>query len=384
MRIAVNARMLQKGKLEGIGYFCLETFRRITHDHPEHEFLFIFDRPFDSEFVFTPNVTPIVAGPAARHPILWYLWYEWSLPRVFRKWKPDLFVSSDGYLSLRSQVPTLSVIHDINFEHYPGDLPFFNRAYYRHFFPRYAKAAARIATVSSFSRDDISRQYGISTDKIDVVYNGVNDGFVPLQESENRKTLEQLTGGKPYFLFIGSIHQRKNIVNLLNAYEQFRTNGGPDVCLVFAGTKRWWTPEMETSLQSMRYRQDVHFTGRVAEADLFRITAAALALTYVSTFEGFGIPLLEAMRCGVPVLTANVTSMPEVAGDAALLVDPFSVEDISKGMQRLSVDAQLRQELSQRGLIRSRDFSWDFTARDLWNSIGRTMSALENDAKRHG
>ena len=141
---------------------------------------------------------------------------------------------------------------------------------------------------------------------------------------------------------------------------------------------------METSLQNMRYRQDVHFTGRVAEADLFRITAAALALTYVSTFEGFGIPLLEAMRCGVPVLTANVTSMPEVAGDAALLVDPFSVEDISKGMQRLSVDAQLRQELSQRGLIRSRDFSWDFTARDLWNSIGRTMSTLENDSRRHG
>jgi glycosyltransferase involved in cell wall biosynthesis len=374
MRIAVNTRMLQRGKLEGIGYFCLEAFRRIPRDHPEHEFLFIFDRPYDPSFVFSPNITPVAAGPPARHPLLWYLWYEWSLPRVFAPWKPDLFVSPDGYLSLRSGVPGLAVIHDINFEHYPGDLPFFNRTYYRRFFPRYAREATRIATVSQFSRDDISRTYRVPEEKIDVVYNGVNDGFVPLPEDAIASVRQRLTGGAPYFLFIGSIHRRKNIVNLLKAFDRYRHQRGDGMKLVFAGTKRWWTAEMEDAFRSMTFRDDVIFTGRLEEQKLFRITAAAFALTYVSTFEGFGIPLLEAMRCGVPVLTADVTSMPEVAGDSALLVDPFSVEAISDGMQRLANDDALRKELTRRGLVRSREFSWDRTARDLWHSIERALS----------
>ena len=119
MLIAVNTRMLLSHRLEGIGYFCLEAFRRIVKNHPEHEFLFIFDRPFDQRFIFGPNVKGIVAGLPARHAVLWYLWYEHTLPRVFKKYQPDLFVSPDGYASLSSKVKTLTVIHDINFEHYP-------------------------------------------------------------------------------------------------------------------------------------------------------------------------------------------------------------------------------------------------------------------------
>lgn len=374
MLIAVNTRMLQRDKLEGIGYFCYESFRRITAAHPGHQFVFIFDRPFDDSFIFGPNVSGIHSGPAARHPILWYLWYEFTLPRLLKRIKPDLFVSPDGYLPLRSDVKSLAVIHDINFEHFPGDLPLFNRTYYRYFFPRYARHATRIATVSRFSADDLSKTYGIATEKIDVVYNGVSPGFNPIPDLEAEKIRMRWTGGAPYFLFIGSIHQRKNIVKLLLAFDRFRTATGSSLQLVFAGTKRWWTDEMETTYQSMHHKEAVIFTGRLSEKDLHEITGAAFALTYVSTFEGFGIPLLEAMRAGVPVLTANVTSMPEVAGDAALLVDPFDEDSISEGMIELYKNENLRKSLILKGLSRHTLFSWEKTADRMWESMMKAVN----------
>lgn len=374
MRIAVNTRMLVPHRLEGIGYFCLEAFSRITRMHPEHEFYFIFDRPFDSSFVSGDNTTGIHAGVPARHPLLWYLWYEHTLPRLFRKLKPDLFVSPDGYLSMHAKVPTLAVMHDINFEHYPKDLPFSTRTYYRYFFPKYAQAATRIATVSEFSRSDIAARYQVPVSKIDVVHNGVNEGFHPATASDATATRQRWTAGNPYFLFIGSIHRRKNIVHLLKAFDNFRKSNDTSMRLVFAGIRRWWTEDMERALNSMEYSSEVVFTGRLEEHEMHAITAAAFAVTYVSNFEGFGIPILEGMRSGVPVLTSNVTSMPEVAGDAALLVDPFDIAAISDGMTRLYRDAKLRQQLILAGLERSAAFSWDATARNLWDSMERTLN----------
>jgi len=373
MLIAVNTRMLLSHRLEGIGYFCLEAFRRIVKNHPEHEFLFIFDRTFDQRFIFGPNVKGIVAGLPARHAVLWYLWYEHTLPRVFKKYQPDLFVSPDGYASLSSKVKTLTVIHDINFEHYPGDLPFFNRTYYRHYFPKFAKRSERIATVSSFSRKDIAGHYHVPEEKIDVVYNGVNEGFSPLVEASAQQIRQQFTEGKPYFLFIGAIHRRKNIVHLLKSFDAFKTQTGSDMKLVFAGQKRWWTEDMESCFSGLTHKAEIIFTGRVDETNLHQLTAAAFAVTYVSNFEGFGIPILEGMRAGVPVLTSNVTSMPEVAGDAALLVDPFNVDSITEGMIRLYQDEPLRKTLVEKGLVRSRDFSWDHTAVSLWDSMMKTL-----------
>ena len=124
MKIAVNTRLLLKGKLEGIGWFTYQTLRRMTEAHPEHEFIFIFDRKYDNEFIFSKNVMPVVVSPPARHPILWLIWFEWSVNRVLRKYKPDLFLSTDGHLSLSTKTPSVAVIHDINFHHRPGDLPF--------------------------------------------------------------------------------------------------------------------------------------------------------------------------------------------------------------------------------------------------------------------
>ena len=198
MIIAVNTRILLKGKLEGIGWFTRETLQRITRNHPEHQFIFIFDRPYNEEFVFSGNVTPVVVSPPTRHPILWYFWFEWRIPRILRKYKADLFLSPDGYLSLRTRVKQLAVIHDINFAHRPKDLPFLYALYYNYFFPRFARRAARIATVSYYSKEDIVRTYHINPDKIDVVYNGVNKLYTPTSAEEQAATRNKYADGIPY------------------------------------------------------------------------------------------------------------------------------------------------------------------------------------------
>ncbi|MBE0640693.1 MAG: glycosyltransferase family 4 protein, partial [Bacteroidales bacterium] len=254
MKIAVNTRLLLPGKLEGIGWFTFETFRRIARDHPEHEFIFIFDRPFHKDFIPAPNVTGIFAGPQARHPVLYFLWFEKVIPRLLKKLKADVFVSPDGYLPLHSPVPSLAVIHDLNFEHYPQDLPWMERWYYRTFFPLYARAATRLATVSGFSREDISKSYGISPEKIDVVYNGVNEGFRPLSPEQISEVRSSLTGGRPYFMFIGAQHPRKNLVRLFRAFDDLRKQGH-DAALVITGGRKWWTRSIETAFRSMQHSQ---------------------------------------------------------------------------------------------------------------------------------
>ena len=135
MKIAVNTRLLLPNKLDGIGWFTYENLKIITQAHPEHEFIFLFDRKFSDELIFSDNITPEIIYPQSRHPLLWYWWFEHSVPNALRKHKADLFLSTDGYLSLNTDTPQVNVIHDINFKHHPKDLPFLVRHYYNFYFP---------------------------------------------------------------------------------------------------------------------------------------------------------------------------------------------------------------------------------------------------------
>ena len=369
MNIAVNTRLLIRDKLEGIGWFTCESLKRITSQHPEHHFYFIFDRDFDPEFLFSDNITPIIQYPQARHPILYYTWFEMTIPKLLSRLKPDLFLSPDGFLSLKTDVKSMAVFHDLNFEHYPQDIPFWTRRYYRKYFPKYAAKAVRIATVSNFSKEDIVKQYKVSPDKIDVVYDGANDAYHPLSKEEKEKVRNEYTRGLPYFIFIGSLHPRKNLANLFRAFDLFKKSNPSEVKLLIVGARKWWTHDIDFAFNRMVYSNDVIFTGRLDIEELARVLGAALALTYVSYFEGFGIPIVEAFRCDVPVITSNVTSMPEVAGDAAMLVDPFDPESIEEALYKAYQYDSIRQELIIRGRRRKDLFSWQQTADRLWESI---------------
>ena len=180
MKIAVNTQHLLKGKLEGIGWFAHETLSRITQEHPEHEFIFIFDRQWDQSFIYSDNITPVKTLIPSRHPFLWFWHYEIDIPRILKKYNPDLFFSPDGWMSLKTTIPTVDVIHDINFVHRPNDFPYLVRKYYNRFFPKFAKKAKRIITVSEYSKKDINTSFSIPKNKIDVSYNGCNPFYKSL------------------------------------------------------------------------------------------------------------------------------------------------------------------------------------------------------------
>lgn len=374
MKIAVDTRLLLKDQMDGLGQFTFEAFKHIVAKNPTVNFIFIFDRTPHSDFVFEKNVITEVISPQAKHPFLYRIWYQFSLKKLLKKIKPHIFIGTNGMIPLNINTKTLSVIHDLNFEHLPEHLPFALRNYYCKNFPKFAKKANRIATVSEFSKSDIEKTYQIDADKIDVVYNGPNENFKPISATEITTIQNKYTAGNPFFLFVGTLHPRKNLANLFKAFDQFKSQSNSDFKLVIVGRKMWWTNEIEKAFNQLQFKNDVIFTGRVNNNELYKITAAAHALTYVPIFEGFGIPLVEAMSCGVPVITSNVTSMPEVVEGAGILVDPFSIDEISNAMGRITSDDKLRNELSEKSIIQAKKFSWEKTGDLLWESILKTIN----------
>lgn len=369
MLIAVNTRFLIKDKLEGIGWFTYETMKRLTRNHPEHTFLFLFDREPDPEFIFGKNVKPIRVWPPARHPYLWKYWFDYALPGIFKRYKPDLFISTDGFLSLKSDIPTLLVVHDLGFEHYPDHVTGSASNFYRKYMPLYAKKATRIITVSEFSKKDIVKLYQVAPEKIDVAYNGANDKYIPISQNEQQAVRNRYTGGKPYFLYVGSVHPRKNVKNLLLAYDVLRKEHLTEHQLVIAGRMAWKTDETKQIFEQMQFKNDVVFTNHLLLSELTKVMASADAFVYPSLFEGFGIPIVEARYCGVPVITSDRSSLTEVGGPNALYFDPERVDLIKDAMKLFLLDrenyhAKAKKDTSVRDV-----FNWDKTVSSIESAL---------------
>ncbi|KAA9339351.1 glycosyltransferase family 4 protein [Hymenobacter busanensis] len=371
MHIAVNVRfLLPGGQLEGIGRFTYETLIRMVRRHPEHTFHFLFDRPFDAQYLFAPNVVPHVLFPPARHPFLFVAWFEGAVALWLRRHRPDAFLSTDGFTTLATAVPRVTVMHDLAFEHFPQDVGLIQRKYYHFFAPRFARASQRLVAVSEATKQDLVRTYGIKPKRIDVVYNAADARFQPLPEAAQEAVRQRFSGGRPYILFVGALQPRKNLTNLLCAFDQFKQQTGSDTQLLIVGRKAWKAGPIFDVYQQMQHQPAVQLTGRVSDEELVQLYAAARACAYVPYFEGFGIPIVEAQQSGCPVLTSDRSSMPEVAGvGGALLANPFSVEELSAALTRLDADAGLRAQLVAQGLKNAQRFSWDASAEQLWGSI---------------
>ena len=239
----------------------------------------------------------------------------------------------------------------------------------------FARKAQRIATVSTFSKNDISARYGIDPAKIDVVYNGAHDEYRPLDPTTREAVKKQYADGCEYFVFAGALHPRKNIVNLLKAFVIFKKRQHTNMKLVIAGRPAWKYEEVEQMRSEMPFKDDVKWVGYMNVDELSRVIGGAYALVYASLFEGFGIPILEALQCDVPAIVSNTSSMPEVAGDAALLVDPSDANDIADKMHLLYKDEALRNKLIANARIQIKKFDWEGSASRLWESMMKCVKA---------
>lgn len=372
MKVLINARMLQKGILEGIGTYTKETAIRMAEQHPEDEFVFVFDRAFDPEFVALPNCSGVKVGPPTRHPILWKYWFERRIPRLINTIKPDVFYSPDGYCSLKSKIPTVMVSHDLAFEHFDDHNKAGHLDFYRTYSPQYHKRADAIIAVSRATKNDIISKYNIGQHKIHLGYNAVNTAFKPIDDSLKTAIKNKYVSGSDFILYLGAIHPRKNTLALIKAFETYKDSSKATTSLVLAGRKAWKTESFDKALRSSPYKESIiHLAG--VKDDIYALMAAASVFVYPSLFEGFGIPILEAMSAGVPVICSNRSSMPEVAGEAAISVDPTDPQEMATAIQWVMDDQNQRESMIEKGIKRAKTFDWDDTAKTIY-SVLRTVS----------
>lgn len=258
-------------------------------------------------------------------------------------------------------VPVIATIHDLAFEHLPETFTRRGRTQLRLTVRRTAARAARIATVSEFSRQDIIQTYQLEPEKVVVTHNGVEARFNPQPQSENEvaEVRQRFGIARDFLLAVGSLQPRKNLLRLLRAYARLRSTR-PDFTpqLVITGRRLWLANEIFAEIRRQPWAADVIVTGYVADEDLPSLYRAATALVYPSLFEGFGLPPLEAMACGTQVITSNTSSLPEVTGEAAILIDPYNEDELAAALHRVVTDQSLRARLREAGLRRAGLFTW--------------------------
>ena len=254
-------------------------------------------------------------------------------------------------------------IHDVIPYVYPQTSTRLDWLIYRLWLPLAARRVDQIITVSEQSQRDIMKHLKVKPEQVKVVPLAADERFWPMETAEIEPILKEYGVERPYILYVGALESRKNLPRLLEAYAQIR-RWSTAWRLVIVGARKWkFSPIFET-VQRLGLEPHVTFTGYVADEHLPALYAGADLFAFPSLYEGFGLPVLEAMACGTPVVTSNSSSLPEVAGDAAILVDPYSVQEIAQAMRRILADPELAQDLRERGLARAAQFSWERTARE--------------------
>jgi len=371
MKIAINGRFLLP-QLEGIGHYTLQMVDQLSRQHPTDEWHVILDRKYRHPILERENIIPHVLYPSARHPILWHVWFEWRLARLLKKIEPDVFFSPDGYLSLRSTVPTVLTIHDLAYLHYPEGSQYTHLKYLKRYMPRYIDRADWIICVSQYTADDVCAHFPSVKDKISAIPNGVSDRFRALSLDEIRTYSERFTRGRPYFLYLGAIHPRKNIVRLIKAFEAYKDTRLDDpTVLLLAGRMAWDVTGVSRAIDDSRYKTDIiHMIP--TDGDVPYLVGAAKAMCYVSLFEGFGLPVLESLSAAVPVITSQASAMQEICGDAALYVDPTDISSINDAMRMIHQD--ITSPIVDLGLERSKNFTWYKSAEQVYNLLLKVSS----------
>lgn len=296
------------------------------------------------------------------------IWHRAHLPLPVEAFtgRVDLYHATDFTLPpTLSETRRLLTVHDLSFVRVPETASPRLKAYLDAVVPRSVRRSQHIIADSQATKKDLIELYNVPEQKVTTILSGVNSHFAPVTDTEKLKAVRARygIGDKPFIFSIGTVQPRKNYARLIQALAHIRQQH--DVILVIAGGKGWLEDPIYQTLDHLHMRESVRFIGFADDEDLPALYSAARCLAFPSLYEGFGLPILEAMACGTPVLTSNVSSMPEAAGDAALLIDPNDLEDITNSLERLLWDEMLRAILQQRGFERVRHFTWERAAGEI-------------------
>jgi len=361
-RIALSA-LQQRDFLTGTGRYIAETFRALGPIAPQHEFS-LYIKPDQTRLypTSTSNTRHRLAEGCPSSPPRRALWELLHFDRMLRQDGIDLYHGPANFLPPRKSCPFVLTLHDLVYFHNPGRTFFLRAKYWQYYIRSTWRMADAILTVSEFSKREIIRYLGVPADMIHVVHNGVDQRFLtpaPASEREAMRAANRLDF--PYILYVGRLDPDKNVDALIEAYALLLARGLKDWKLVIAGAKEFRTSTTFGLVEKFKLQDRVVFTGHIGEDHLVPLYQEAAAFCYPSLNEGFGLPVLEAMAAGAPTVTSNVSSLPEVAGDAAATVDPRSPAAIADALQRLLTTDE-GPAARERGIARARTFTWSRAA----------------------
>ncbi len=364
MLIGIDASRAARGKRTGTERYSFELIRHLVALDQKNRYRLYFDRPPFCELRIANCELRVMPFPR--------LWTHARLSWEMMHRPPDVLFVPAHVLPLVHPPRSVVTIHDLGYLHFPRAHRLLDRLYLDLSTRYNARAAAHIIADSQATKRDLVERYGVAPSKIAVIYPGYDgETFQPLRDREAIEAVKARYGiAGDYILFVGTIQPRKNLVRLMEAFSLLKRQAA-DLQLVIAGKKGWLYEAIFRRVRELGLEGRVVFTGYVAEEDLPALFSGARLFVFPSLYEGFGLPVLEAMACGVPVVCSNASSLPEVAGDAALLFDPLDVEGMAAAMERVLGDERLRAELVERGLKRARGFSWERCAR-------QTLAVLES------
>lgn len=352
MRIGIDCRYLREAP-RGVGHYLLNILNR-------------FNCVDDTFFLYSPG--PIIFQPKKDNFIIRQgrsmpgtLWFEIKGRNLINSDRLDSFWSPCDIMPSRLSKNIYQVlsIHDLTHIFYPQTMANYNRLIHRIFFTSSMRNANHIITMSEHTKKSIVEHFNIVPTKISVIYEGVDEKFKPLDKMEAKKILQRYSIERPYLLSVGTLEPKKNYTRLLKAYNAVKT----DLDLIIVGKKGWKADDIFKTIASLGIKERVKILGYVQNDDLPYLYNGAEVFVFPSLYEGFGLPLLEAMACGTPVICSNTSSLAEISGDAAIKFNPESVDEIVNQLQRVIDDNDLKRRLTKLGLARAKEFSWDKTAK---------------------
>lgn len=358
MRIGIDARLMFH-QPAGISRYTWHLLHALANLNQTDEFF---------TFQHRKQRPPLIAQANFRRATLYtpvhHQFEQWLLPVELARFSLDLIHSTDFIPPLHSAIPAVITVHDLAFLHWPHFLTTDSAAYYGQI-DRAVKHARHIIVPSESTKKDLTRQLGAPEEKVSVIYEAADPSFQPLPlEATRREVMQLYKVPESYILFVGTIEPRKNVNGLLYAFHHLRNKYNlTDTGLVIAGGHGWLYEETLELINKLNLQQCTFFLGRVPDENLRKLYVGARCHIHPAHYEGFGLPPLEAMACGTPTIVSNVSSLPEVVSDAALLVDPNNPEEIAVAMQRLLTDHELHAELRTKGLQRAHCFNWALAAR---------------------